>query len=164
MLRKIEQSRGLRLNQYGDTIVEVLIATLIIGIMLVGAYTLSTNSFKEEQQAEESSQANEILQGQIEQLRAFLQTPAAVFNGTVGNYCMSNDTPSQDSGSITACRFYNTGAPCTGSTCLEPAFHVYISIPTLDFPAPVKDQTYNATATWDEVGGGTAVVNISVII
>ena len=43
------------MNQRGDTIVEVLFAVVVIGIVLTGAYAVVTHSITDEQDAQEHS-------------------------------------------------------------------------------------------------------------
>ncbi|MBI3983801.1 prepilin-type N-terminal cleavage/methylation domain-containing protein [Candidatus Microgenomates bacterium] len=57
-------------NQRGDTLIEVIIATVIIGMILFTAYTLGSKAFQLGQLAKERNQASQIIQGQAEALRA----------------------------------------------------------------------------------------------
>lgn len=75
----------------GDTIVEVLIAILVVSLILSGAYAASNRNLKATRQAQEHSEALKIAEGQLESLR-FLSsdntlytraTPFCVNAGTV---------------------------------------------------------------------------------
>lgn len=57
-------------NQKGDTLIEVMIATVIVGLILTTAYVLSTKAFQLGQSAKERSQAAQLLQEQAEGLRS----------------------------------------------------------------------------------------------
>lgn len=57
-------------RQEGDTLIEVVIATVIIGVILFSAYNLSTKAFQLGQSAKERSQATQVLQEQAEALRS----------------------------------------------------------------------------------------------
>ena len=81
------------LKERGDTIVEVLFAVVVIGIVLTGAYSVVTHSIIDEQDAQEHSYALGLIQSQIEQLRAYMiSNPSGTppFNTVNGAspYCM----------------------------------------------------------------------------
>ena len=57
-------------NQRGDTIVEVLIALAIISSVLAGAFFVTNRSTQNVRDTEEHTQALQLLQGQIERVRA----------------------------------------------------------------------------------------------
>ena len=59
-----------KVNQLGDTIVEVLVAMAIVGIVLAGAFAASNRSQKSTQQAQEHTTALKIAEGQLELLKA----------------------------------------------------------------------------------------------
>src|SRR5687768_17366191 len=63
---KIPASR----REAGDTIIEVVIATVIMGVILFSAYGLSNQSVKQGVIARERSQAAQLAQEQAEGLRA----------------------------------------------------------------------------------------------
>ncbi len=60
------------LKDRGDTIVEVLFAVVVIGIVLTGAYAVVTHSLLAEQDAQEHSYALGLVQSQVEELRAYI--------------------------------------------------------------------------------------------
>lgn len=57
-----------RLNQKGDTIVEVLISVAIVGLMLTGAFAISNASYRQIRMAQERSEAQRIAQSAVELL------------------------------------------------------------------------------------------------
>lgn len=59
-----------RLDQRGDTLIEIIMATVIAGAILTGAYGLSIQAFKLGQEGRERTQATQILQRQAEGLRS----------------------------------------------------------------------------------------------
>jgi prepilin-type N-terminal cleavage/methylation domain-containing protein len=59
-------------NQKGDTIVEVLMALVIIGLAIGIAYGISTRSLKAARQAQERTEAVKIAEGQIERIKGSL--------------------------------------------------------------------------------------------
>lgn len=60
-----------KLNTRGDTIIEVLIAVVVLSVVLTTAYALATRSLKENQQTQEHNQALKVAESQIEALKAF---------------------------------------------------------------------------------------------
>ncbi len=61
----------LKLNQKGDTIVEVMIAMAVASLVIGSAYSISNKSLANSRQAQEHSEAARIAQSQIEQIRQF---------------------------------------------------------------------------------------------
>lgn len=59
----------LRQNQRGDTLVEVLLATVIIAVVLSGAYALTNRATRLNQSAIERTTVSNIMSEQIEQIR-----------------------------------------------------------------------------------------------
>jgi prepilin-type N-terminal cleavage/methylation domain-containing protein len=59
-----------RLSSRGDTIVEVLIAIAIVSSVLAGAFTVSQKSTLAVRDSQERGEVLQILQGQVEQVRA----------------------------------------------------------------------------------------------
>ncbi len=64
-------------NQRGDTLIEVIIATVIIGVVLLSAYTLGSKAFQLGRSARERSQAIQLLQAQAEGLTALRNKAAS---------------------------------------------------------------------------------------
>lgn len=82
-LKKIKNSRG-------DTIVEVLIASAVIGLMLTGSYITINSSLKNSRQAREHSEALKIAESQIEGLRS-MAGDTALFTGAPQYFCIYLD-------------------------------------------------------------------------
>jgi prepilin-type N-terminal cleavage/methylation domain-containing protein len=93
----MNRKRLIKLGQNGDTIVEVMIAVVIIGTVLAGAFTLTNRNTRSIRDAEEHSQALQMLQGQLEQLRASSSTNA--YNDYGSNFCFDEDGNIQNLGS-----------------------------------------------------------------
>lgn len=80
------------LKQRGDTIVEVLIAIVIVSMVLVAAYVTTTHSVNGMQDTQEHSEALQLAQAQLEYLHnsstqptnnhCFLQSDGSITNGT----------------------------------------------------------------------------------
>lgn len=125
-------------KQSGDTIVEVMIAIVVISTVLAGAFLVSRSSIKNVRNSEEHSQALKLVQGQLELLRtAADKKPESNFGGT---FCMSGLTP----------------VPSTNPACKSGSLYA-LSIKNTD----AANHTYQATAQWNSITGGTARVQLS---
>lgn len=76
-------------KQHGDTIVEVMIATAIISLVLAVSYATSSRALADIRQSQEHSEAMQIAQGQLEQLRALAGTGPQVFTYSKA-FCLNN--------------------------------------------------------------------------
>ena len=63
-------SKQLKSSQSGDTLIEVLLATVILSIIMVGAYTLSNRASNINQQSYDRSRASSVVQQQAELVRS----------------------------------------------------------------------------------------------
>ncbi len=80
-------SRLSPLNSNGDTIIEVLMAVAIMGVILVGAYVSAGNSFNSTQLSKERDTALRVAETQMERIRGFKTTG----NGLIAsNTCVSS--------------------------------------------------------------------------
>jgi type II secretory pathway pseudopilin PulG len=79
-----------RLNQFGDTLIEVLIAATVISLAIGGAYSVANRSLKTARQSQERVEATKIVEGQIEQLKALSQATddQGIFGGSV--FCLTD--------------------------------------------------------------------------
>ncbi len=66
--------RKIRMNQNGDTIVEVMIAMAVASLVIGSAYSISNKSLANSRQAQEHSEAARIAQSQLEQIRQFARS------------------------------------------------------------------------------------------
>lgn len=121
-------------NQRGDTIVEVLIAAAIAGLILVGAFSIANASFKQIRASQERGEAQRYAQSQVEQLDAALATATPV----AANFCIKSDgTPIVD-----------TSVECKRG--IDDRYSLSIT-----HPAGTPATTYQVTVQWDGVTGIT---------
>lgn len=123
--------------QAGDTIVEVMIAIVVISTVLAGAFLVSRTSLKHVRDSEEHSQALKLIQGQVEQLRDAAAQVKKADVSWPASFCMSP-----------------TVVASTDPSCISGLYKM--SITNVD-PA---NNTYQATAQWDSVNGGTSRVQL----
>ncbi len=161
------------IKQAGDTIVEVLLAIAILGVILAGAYVTANRSLNSEHDAQEHSQALTIAQAQIEDLHAGynLKNPSS----GITNQCF-DITPSIDTGGKycyenPAGNFCLTSRANDFSSCAQTAPFWYnisdqqISQSTIQLNAADPTQTvtlytYKITVTWPGVLDNTSSVQL----
>jgi len=79
-----------KINQIGDTLVEVLIAATVISLAMGGAYSVANRSLRTARQSQERVEATKIVEGQIEQLKALSHATddQGIFGTSV--FCLTN--------------------------------------------------------------------------
>lgn len=143
--------RRLRANQYGDTIVEVLIAITIVSVVLAGAFTSATNSSGTVRDAQERGEALKLLESQVEKLRVLANKPGNDVYTPANDhlYCLSN-APSRvifsfaTLPSLAADDFTQYPVGCKD---IQKFYNLSVKFD------PAK-QNFTFTARWDAIGGG----------
>lgn len=132
-------------QQNGDTIVEVLIALIIISAVLVGAYLSARSSLTNTYRSQERSEALKQAESQLEQLKA--NTDKAAGAGTEFFCLNGDDIVTFDGGSPAASaaedNFDNYPVNC--KTTGEVPYH---------FSVKQTDGVYVLLVRWDRAGGG----------
>ncbi len=79
-----------KLNQAGDTIVEVLIVTAVLGLVLAGSYAIASRSLKGMRASQERGEALKLAEGQIESIKTAVAagTPGVVQYGARNVFCL----------------------------------------------------------------------------
>jgi type II secretory pathway pseudopilin PulG len=129
------------LGRAGDTIVEVMVVLAILGLAISISYATANRSLLNARQAQENSEATELIQSQIEALRTLTQagdTPD-IFNPILQHYCL---IPTGSPPTVT----YTNAA---GSTCSMTSVGYQIDITYSSAPT----DTFTVTATWPDVLG-----------
>jgi prepilin-type N-terminal cleavage/methylation domain-containing protein len=146
-------------SQAGDTIVEVLVAMAVLGVVLTGAFVTANSSLNGEHTAQEHAQALTIAQSQIEDL-------VAGYN-LVGN-CFNPQNPNLSVGAGN-CYFDNAESYfCLkpySSQCAQSAAYWYqisdTAIPASLPTAPaIHINTYKIVVSWPSLSGGTGSVQL----
>ena len=98
-----------RLNQTGDTIVEVLMVVIVISVVLSAGYGIAVRSLQSIQLEQERTFALKIAEGQLESLKAAaIKTPNVLADAS--NYCINN------SGGTLSFPVVGGGSPHTDAT------------------------------------------------
>ncbi len=74
-----------RLNQRGDTLVEVLLATVVLSMVLAGSFTISNRATRINQSALEKTEVSNLLRGQAELVKRGMDigTPLTTTQGDI---------------------------------------------------------------------------------
>lgn len=113
-----------KLNQCGDTIVEVLVAIAVISLVMGGAFVMTNRSLQDSRSAQERVNATKLVESQIELLKNLaITSPSSIFGPSVpASYCITSASVVVAS-SNAACIVDISGTATTG----QPAFHLSIS-------------------------------------
>jgi len=147
------------LNQFGDTIVEVLIAMAVLGLTMTTSYKSINNILINFHEANERAQAVKLVETQIEELRAYIgaapssPTPDCFsYRSGVGT---SNISPESSIGpaGTNPCIIQSDGTKAAATS--EPAYKLSITavVPPPYGTVPLPN-TYTVTATWISQHGG----------
>ena len=126
-------------RQGGDTIVEVMIVLAVLGFAISIAYATANRSLLNARQAQENSQATEIVQSQFENLRTLTTASPSIFR--LAPFCLNA-----------------SGLPIVYSpvTCVyapNPLYTLQISFSGTVSPDPNAGGTFTVVATWPDVEG-----------
>ncbi len=129
-----------RLNQVGDTIVEVLIAAAIVSLVLTGAFAVSNSSYKQIRMSQERGEAQRVAQSAVEQLDTLVNTNTALVAPTdPGPFCGTS------AGLVVV---------DTASDCTKDLYHITIRrAPNPGDGSTTFRYTFTATITWDGLSG-----------
>lgn len=151
-------------RQRGDTLIEVLIATVIIASVLIGAFSVTRASTRQTGNAKEQSQAASYLQAEVEKLRAGIEgTERDDFFDTTSFplYCVANS-----GGSVIPVKLdgittlpdakddplATSGTPSYPAECVQGRYFISITPPA----DPDIDSTFTLRARWITQNSETA--------
>lgn len=135
-------SRLSRLNQGGDTIVEVLMAIAIVSLVLGGAYVTTNKSLRATRDAQEHTNALKLIEGQVEQIKSVAASDPDALFATTGSFCINAGAITPASSNV--CRLNSSGNPTT-------------TPPIYNLSIVRSGNLFTASVAWDSVmGTGTA--------
>lgn len=155
----MSRSRPIRLNELGDTIVEVMVVLAVLGLAIGISYATANRSLLDARQAQENSIATELAQGQVETLRTMLTNKST--DNPDDYIFQSSPTP------FTFCLDDTSGSPVV-QTVLSPypagceidSLYQFQITYVQDDPT-VTGGTFTVVATWPDVEGqGTDTVTL----
>jgi type II secretory pathway pseudopilin PulG len=135
-------------NQFGDTIVEVVIAMAVIAVVLTGAFVVTNHSLTAVRDSEEHSEALNLLQGQVEDLRN--ASPSNIPNSSP--WCF--DASGKQAKTANDCIQNSQGAPNTSNSYYKLSF-TKCTTTSICPSSGVGTNTYVFTVTWPSLSGGT---------
>lgn len=124
----------IKLRQHGDTIVEVLLAMLIVSSVLGGAYVSANRSSNTNRQSQERGEALKLVEAQLEKLKVFITKQPLPAEGTI--FCIDNPT---------SVHVLEASCPTSGAANYKT---------TIKRAASPNENNYTITSQWDRVGGG----------
>lgn len=89
-------TKSLKLNNKGDTIMEVLIAVAVLSLILVTSFALANRSSQATRQANERAEANKYVSAEVEKIKYYLGQSAAGVPGEDEFYCLTGNSPDYD--------------------------------------------------------------------
>lgn len=156
------QAMTFRLKQTGDTIVEVMIAAAIAGMVLVGAYSAANRSSLQIRNAQEHSEAQKFAVAAVENLNVLIKAnPTWLVAATpVTPFCINGTPAAFASGGAVATTFaeaqlpsstYSTAADCQKG---NGRYHIVTERST------VSPDIFTVHVIWDGVTGTKQMENI----
>lgn len=146
--------RVIKINQKGDTIIEVLICLAILGFVLTLAYSIGTRSLGSIRSSQERTEALKIAEGQLEQIKYLGKKDSpdpAIFSGLTDPICIKSDgtpsntfSPRPDDPDLDDFSAYDS--ECTNRDGL---YNIYISR-----PAGSDGGIFTVRVRWERYGGG----------
>lgn len=168
-------NRLFRNNATGDTIVEVMLALAILGLVLGGAYVVSNHNTLNERRAQERGVALQLAQGQIESMKQFASESSlataynspfcmgltSTSNGLTLNSTTSTYAPRANINPLTytpsiknPCYVDSSGNP----SLTQPLYHLsekLTGVTTLQTCSANFDCIYKVQVNWPDVDGST---------
>jgi prepilin-type N-terminal cleavage/methylation domain-containing protein len=145
---QIRNNQARRSRERGDTLVEVLVAIVIVATVIGGAYAVSNRSLQSTRGAQERSTALKLGEAQLEQLKSLVTTDdQQIFGATVPTkFCLGND--------VTGVHVYNTAIPAEKAKCTVDANGVQTTIqPAYTFEITRTGNDFKLLETWIDISG-----------
>ena len=132
-------------KQAGDTIIEVLIAMSVVGLVLAGAFGITNRAVLTGRAAQERTDALKIAESQLELLKVYAKD--STFNGGLfSTFCIDQGAASAsvsavDSADTTMCKGVNE----------QGGVGIY------DITIELNSGTYEVKLSWDEINSSASV-------
>lgn len=140
---------GFMARQAGDTIVEVLIAIVIISTILTGAFAVSQHSVKAVRDSQEHAEVAQLLQGQIEMLRSAAEKSSPDVFSAPAVFCLTTDS----SNNIAIVPITSGVSNYAG---YPPQCKLENNLYNINIQYNSSANTFTATANWDSITGSPA--------
>jgi len=135
--------KNIRKNQLGDTIVEVMIAISVVGMVLGASYATSNRALQTGRFAQEHTEALKLAESQIEKIKYIASVPSTlalqnIFSTTENTFCITDSFVK-----VSSVKPGYAGS-CTGISGLYTALVTYT-------PDSGND-LFSVKITWDRIG------------
>lgn len=148
-----------KLTQRGDTLIEVLIALVILGLVLVSAYSSTSRSLRSARQAQERSEATKLAEAQAERLKSlapqFRHPDRNVFI-TATPYCIDTSNTIREWATPGDPEVELKHTPPYPAECVT-GDRYFASITYDDAPDPL----FTILVRWERIGGGEDNVRLN---
>lgn len=122
--------------QKGDTVVEVLIAVAILGLVLASGFAIANRSLRGIRAAQERGEALKVAETQLERIKKYSDSSTDIYVDGA-NYCIEND------GNVVDQPVGTFDVRCQGG--------FYSTTTTVDSSS--NQYTFRTTVLWDRAGG-----------
>ena len=135
-------------SERGDTLVEVLVAIVIVATVIGGAYVVSNHSLQSTRGAQERSSALKLGESQIEQLKAQISVDSTkIFGvGVPTQFCLTSDA--------TGTHVWDIGIPLQKVKCVVDASGNPSTVqPTYTLQLTRTGNNFKLSETWTDISG-----------
>lgn len=140
-----------KLNQAGETIIEVMIALSILGLVLGISYASASRSLNGSQDAQERTVASQIAQSMLEVVKAYaleaeFNTPLEniIFPPGASSFCVSTNLADVSAFTLPV-------TPPTDVACTQGIYRGLVEVQPVA-SAVSQAYEYKATVTWERLG------------
>lgn len=142
------------LRQRGDTIVEVVIAAALVGLVLVSSFSIANRSSQGIRDAAEHDEAQKIAQGAMEGLQSWVDArPNLLSDPSVPLFCRDGSNAATHSSGVAATTRVELDAPDVtkndGGNCKEGQYRIFF-----ERPDSARPDVFVVYVIWDRLGGG----------
>ncbi len=141
-------------EQRGDTIVEVLLAMAVVGLVLGSSFGIANRSLRIGQSARERTTALKIAESQIELMKSIKTT--AQFTSQIGDFCVTPNLP------VTVVNV--TDISDASNDCVQVNGDGGDGLYTIRISPPVAGgaNSYAVNVSWTRIGASTAVTGTGI--
>lgn len=126
-------------SKRGDTIVEVLIAVAVLGLIIAAGFAIANRSLRGVRRAQERSEALKIAERQIERIKHFSKSAPSSFFRNGARYCVLSS---------------GATAPENDAACKEGPDGRYATVTEVNATGEASGQyIFTITVTWTRLGG-----------
>lgn len=153
---------SIKLRQTGDTIVEVLIVIVVMGVVVSAGYGIAIRSLQSTQLAQEKGYALKLAESQLERLKAAAAADPAILTKTNG-FCVDDSLAAQDianpspTPTVASENYANYPAACkkdpNNANCASYCYHLSIK--------KVTDDAFTTSVRWDGPRGTRQQIQLS---